>query len=69
MLAGGGRRGVSLKKEAFIIVKYICTAYAVEYSLKSLQQLNISLHLLNYQLTEPRYQNIQHSYCINLLKL
>jgi hypothetical protein len=36
------RTSIPLIKEAFIIVKYICTAYTMEYSLKS-------LHLLNYQ--------------------
>ncbi len=41
------RSGVPLIKEAFIIAKYMCMAYAVEYLLKSLYLLNISLHLRN----------------------
>jgi hypothetical protein len=43
---------VPLIKEAFIIVKYIYITYAMEYSLKSLHLLNISLHLLNYRLSQ-----------------
>jgi hypothetical protein len=67
MLAGSGRRlgrggrlkewiGVPLIKKAFIIVKYICMAYAVEYSLKSLRLLNYRLdiwHLTNTAVSIP----------------
>jgi hypothetical protein len=45
------KSGSPLIKEAFIIIKYICIAYAVEYSLKS-------LHLLNYWLDHRKLRVI-----------